>query len=92
MTSGLLSVIVVLPHMSGYWKDTTISEMFLNIAVKKVNLIKRANSYEVILFQRYSDRISIPHDLYSHKEQARFDRVTDKNVTDINFLSRLKTC
>lgn len=58
--------------------------MFLSIAVKSVNLIRRVNPYEGFLCQRYSDRISIPHDLHSHKEQAKFDKVTDTNITDIN--------
>lgn len=34
--------------------------MFLNITVKKVNLIKRTNSYEFVLFQRYLTKLVYP--------------------------------
>lgn len=60
-----------------------VSETFLSTAVKEANLMNRVNSSEMILYQRYSDRISIPHDLQSHKE-PKFDKATDINGTDIN--------
>ena len=47
----------------------------LYMSSKKVNLLNSVNSYEIILYKRYFDRIHIPHNLHSYNEQAEFDKV-----------------